>query len=65
MTRTKLAVVGCGHLGVIHARLLAGRDDAELVAVLDWLTAQSFHVPHEQQDSVLLLRDCLRAKAHR
>jgi hypothetical protein len=39
--------------------------DAELVAVLDWLTAQSFHVPHNQQDSVLLLRDCLRAKAHR
>ena len=39
--------------------------DAELVAVLDWLTAQSFHVPHDQQDNVLLLRDCLRAKAHR
>jgi predicted dehydrogenase len=35
MTRTKLAVVGCGHLGAIHARLLAGRDDAELVAVVD------------------------------
>jgi hypothetical protein len=39
--------------------------DAELVAVLDWLTAQSFHVPLDQQDNVLLLRDCLRAKAHR
>jgi len=39
--------------------------DAELVAVLEWLTAQSFHVPQEQQDNVLLLRDCLRAKAHR
>jgi len=35
MTRTKVAVVGCGHLGTIHARLLAGRDDAELVAVVD------------------------------
>lgn len=33
--RTKVAVVGCGHLGTIHARLLAGRDDAELVAVVD------------------------------
>ncbi|MFM7138451.1 MAG: Gfo/Idh/MocA family oxidoreductase, partial [Planctomycetota bacterium] len=35
MTRTRVAVVGCGHLGTIHARLLAGRDDAELVAVVD------------------------------
>jgi predicted dehydrogenase len=35
MTRLKVAVVGCGHLGTIHARLLAARDDAELVAVVD------------------------------
>jgi predicted dehydrogenase len=35
MTRTRMAVVGCGHLGAIHARLLAGRDDVELVAVVD------------------------------
>lgn len=35
MTRMKVAVVGCGHLGTIHARLLAGRDDVELVAVVD------------------------------
>lgn len=35
MTRTRMAVVGCGHLGTIHARLLAGRDDVELVAVVD------------------------------
>jgi predicted dehydrogenase len=35
MTKLKVAVVGCGHLGTIHARLLAGRDDAELVAVCD------------------------------
>lgn len=33
--RTRVAVVGCGHLGAIHARLLAGRADAELVAVVD------------------------------
>jgi predicted dehydrogenase len=35
MKRTRLAVVGCGHLGAIHARLLAARGDAELVAVVD------------------------------
>ena len=35
MTRTKVAVIGCGHLGTIHARLLATRVDAELVAVVD------------------------------
>jgi len=35
MTRLKVAVIGCGHLGTIHARLLAARSDAELVAVVD------------------------------
>ena len=35
MTRRRMAVVGCGHLGAIHARLLAARADAELVAVVD------------------------------
>ena len=35
MSRVKVAVVGCGHLGSIHARLLAARPDAELVAVVD------------------------------
>jgi len=35
MTKTKIAVVGCGHLGTIHARLLAAREDVELVAVVD------------------------------
>lgn len=35
MSRTRVAVVGCGHLGAIHARLLAARQDAELVAVVD------------------------------
>ena len=35
MTRMRVAVVGCGHLGAIHARLLANRTDAELVAVVD------------------------------
>ncbi|MBU6276939.1 MAG: Gfo/Idh/MocA family oxidoreductase [Planctomycetes bacterium] len=35
MSRTTVAVIGCGHLGTIHARLLAARPDAELVAVVD------------------------------
>jgi len=35
MTATRMAVVGCGHLGTIHARLLAARSDVRLVAVVD------------------------------
>lgn len=35
MTRLRMAVVGCGHLGRIHARLLASLDSVELVAVAD------------------------------
>lgn len=35
MKKTRIAVVGCGHLGTIHARLLAAREDVELVAVVD------------------------------
>lgn len=33
--RRRVAVVGCGHLGAIHARLIATREDATLVAVVD------------------------------
>lgn len=32
---TRLAVVGCGHLGRIHARLAAARESIDLVAVVD------------------------------
>lgn len=35
MKRVKVAVIGCGHLGRIHARLAAGQEDVELVAVTD------------------------------
>lgn len=35
MNRMRMAVVGCGHLGAIHARLLAARGDVDLVAVVD------------------------------
>jgi len=37
MSRTKVGVIGCGHLGAIHARLLAERPDVELVGVVDTL----------------------------
>ena len=55
MTRTKVAVVGCGHLGTIHARLLAGRDDAELVAVVDPVPEARRRVAeaHRRSSSVL------------
>jgi predicted dehydrogenase len=35
MARLRLAVVGVGHLGKEHARILAGLPDAELVGVVD------------------------------
>jgi hypothetical protein len=53
-------------VGTVTAQEILDRArDAELVAVLDWLMAQSFHVNDDQRDTVLLLRDCLRGKAHR
>jgi predicted dehydrogenase len=35
MERSRLAVIGVGHLGKEHARVLAGRPDVELVGVVD------------------------------
>lgn len=35
MSRMQIAVVGCGHLGSIHARLLKSLDDVALVGVVD------------------------------
>src|SRR5690242_20624203 len=35
MNPVRLAVIGVGHLGAIHARLLRQLPDAELVAVVD------------------------------
>jgi predicted dehydrogenase len=35
MTRLKMAVIGVGHLGRHHARILAGMSDVELVGVVD------------------------------
>ncbi len=39
MNRPRIAVIGCGHLGKIHARLLAQSNRAELVAVVDPVAA--------------------------
>jgi predicted dehydrogenase len=41
MTRLRLAVVGVGHLGKEHARILAGLPDVELVGVADVNAAQA------------------------
>jgi predicted dehydrogenase len=35
MSELRVGVIGCGHLGKIHARLLAGREDCRLVGVVD------------------------------
>lgn len=35
MSGARVGVVGCGHLGKIHARLLASRGDCDLVGVVD------------------------------
>ena len=35
MAELKVAVIGVGHLGKHHARLLAGIDSAQLVSVVD------------------------------
>ena len=50
MKRLRVAVVGCGHLGAIHARLLAARADADLVAVVDPLS--------ESRDRVAIAHGC-------
>ena len=38
MRKLRLAVIGAGHLGRIHAKLLSSMDDVELVAVVDPLS---------------------------
>ena len=44
MRRLRLAVVGVGHLGRIHARLALGLENVELAAVVDPLEANRFQV---------------------
>jgi predicted dehydrogenase len=44
MTRLRLAVIGVGHLGKEHARILAGLPDVELIGVADHRAAQAAQV---------------------
>ena len=41
MTRLRMAVIGVGHLGQHHARILAGMADVELIGVVDANTEQA------------------------
>ena len=52
MDRSRLAVVGVGHLGKEHARVLAGHPDVELVGVVD---------PRREQAEAVALRCKTRA----
>jgi predicted dehydrogenase len=47
MKPLRVAVIGAGHLGRIHARLAAGLDDIELVAVCDLAEGARNAVAHE------------------
>ena len=47
MTKLRLAVVGAGHLGRIHARLASGLDGIELVGVVDPVEANRRQVTEE------------------
>ncbi len=44
MTRLRMAVIGVGHLGQHHARILSGLPDVELVGVVDASPAQAHAV---------------------
>src|SRR5947209_12776731 len=60
MTRVRLAVVGVGHLGKEHARILSGLPDVELVGVVDAHAPQAAQVAQRCQtqayaDHLLLL----------
>jgi predicted dehydrogenase len=46
MTRLRLAVIGVGHLGQHHARILAGLPDVDLVGVVDSSPDQAAAVAH-------------------
>lgn len=49
MKRTRLAVVGVGHLGKEHARILASHPDVELVGVVDARAEQAQAVAERSQ----------------
>ena len=47
MSRLRIAVIGAGHLGRIHTRLLHSNDSVELVGVVDPLPASRRQVAAE------------------
>lgn len=49
MTKTRVAVVGAGHIGKHHARLLASMPDVELVAIVDSHGAAATALAHQYQ----------------
>jgi predicted dehydrogenase len=54
VNRLKVAVVGAGHLGRIHARLLASLEEIELVAVVDSIASQAKTVADEHGVAALV-----------
>ena len=59
--KLSLAVVGAGHLGRIHAKLLASRNDCRLVAVCDPIEQSRKWV--EENLKVPTFRDPNRSRA--
>jgi len=53
MTRTRVAVIGVGHLGQHHARLLAVMPDVELVAVVDTRPGRAEEIAAKHATSAL------------
>lgn len=49
MSKLKLAVIGAGHLGKIHARLAKSNDQLEVVGVVEPMAAARSHISSELQ----------------
>ena len=47
MNRLRIAVVGAGRLGKIHARLLDGNEDVDLVAIVEPMHATREALGHD------------------
>ena len=59
MTRTRIAVIGVGHLGQHHARLLAAMPEVELVAVVDIQPGRADEIAAKHGTKALLEADGL------
>ncbi len=64
MSKLRLGVIGVGHLGKEHARILAGMPDVELVGVVDQRTAQAAQVA-ERCGTPRLLGSCASSQSRR